>query len=226
MMGKRGNVTVIVPMKPLSQAKSRLRVPAELGSPRPTSSELATAFLEDVIRATTASQSVSRTLLTSTDLTVEQIAGSHGIDFLSESPGAIPDKNPWSKLNAAAVSAVADAFEDSRCSFALLVPGDLAALRPKTIEAIVRRTTALGASTFVRDHTDTGTTMLCVARAHHVEPAFGGESAAAHARAGAIDITTSAPPDARLDVDTWADLIAAQHLGLGANCQQLLSCQP
>ncbi|MGB3676227.1 MAG: hypothetical protein WA988_17480, partial [Candidatus Nanopelagicales bacterium] len=114
----------------------------------------------------------------------------------------------------------------AQCSFALLVPGDLAALRTETIEVILRRTTELGASTFVRDHTDTGTTMLCVARAHNVEPAFGGESAAAHARAGAIDITISAPPDARLDVDTWADLIAAQHLGLGANCQQLLSRQP
>lgn len=209
-------------MKSLIQAKSRLHVPADFRSPHPTSAEFATAFLADVIRSTSAAESVSRVLLTSADLALARFAQLHGVDFIAEPPELTRADGPWSNLNFAASAAVDVAFEDDGCSYAAIVPGDLAALRRETVDTILRRTIELGTSTFVRDHTGTGTTLLCVAREHHIEPAFGGLSGAAHAQAGAIDITDSAPPDARLDVDTWADLSTASSLGLGAHCLQLL----
>lgn|GEM_PF-1868964 len=218
-------MTVIIPMKPLAQAKSRLRVPADIRSPRPIPAEFATAFLADVVRATATAQSVSRVLLTSSDLAIARFAQSHDVDFLFERAEPTMQDAPSSRLNAAASAAVSAAFDDDGCAYAAVLPGDLAALRSESVEGTLREATEVDSSTFVRDHTGIGTTLLCIARVNHIEPRYGGASGADHLRAGAVDITASASLDLRLDVDTWEDLATASQLGLGTHSQKLLADQ-
>jgi 2-phospho-L-lactate guanylyltransferase len=102
--------------------------------------------------------------------------------------------------------------------------GDLPALRPASVAAVLAATSAPGRY-FLADASGVGTTML-VAVAATLDPHFQGGSAAAHQASGAAPLSDDqlgAPvPDARTDVDTEADLAPAVALGIGPATAALL----
>jgi 2-phospho-L-lactate guanylyltransferase len=163
--------TLLVPLKPLGLAKSRLRgvlpgVPHE---------ELVQSLARATIAAAQASPLVGRLIVV----------------------GGGPDLN--TALKAAA------AGEKGRVA---VIPADLPALRTAEL------TEALGlcaVRSFVPDAEGTGTVLLAAPNGD-LEPMFGPGSAQAHERSGARRLDGNWPT-LRRDVDTAADLAAAQALG-------------
>jgi 2-phospho-L-lactate/phosphoenolpyruvate guanylyltransferase len=102
--------------------------------------------------------------------------------------------------------------------------GDLPALRPESVLRILDATLAHERS-FVADASGVGTTML-IAHDADLAPQFQGRSAAAHHASGALSLSDEAVGwpivDARRDVDTEADLVAAIGLGVGPATSPLI----
>jgi 2-phospho-L-lactate/phosphoenolpyruvate guanylyltransferase len=101
--------------------------------------------------------------------------------------------------------------------------GDLPALRVESVRRVLIAARVHRRS-YVADATGGGTTML-VARDTELQPRFGGSSAAAHQASGARPLVApdlGPVPDARTDVDTEEDLIAAGRLGLGPATRAVL----
>jgi 2-phospho-L-lactate guanylyltransferase len=102
--------------------------------------------------------------------------------------------------------------------------GDLPALRPESVLRILDATLAHERS-FVADASGVGTTML-IAHDADLAPQFQGRSAAAHHASGALSLSDEAVGwpivDARRDVDTEADLVAAIGLGVGPATSALI----
>lgn len=185
--------TVVVPVKDLELAKSRLEAPS--GRAR---AELALAFARDTLAAVLATASVAGVVLVTSEPRMVEAA--------PDGVRVVPD--PGRGL-VAALSAGAGAVEGGPVALLL---GDLPALRPGELDA------ALGAAAdheraMVPDAEGTGTTLLTAARADLVRPAFGPGSRAAHERAG--HRVLEAGPGLRRDVDTTDDLAAAVRLGVG-----------
>jgi 2-phospho-L-lactate guanylyltransferase len=185
--------TIVVPLKLLPGAKSRLAVgldPAEH------------ARLVEAIRADTlaAAAGAGRILVVSDRATTDD-AGWYGSYLLQREPG----------LNAAlreGAGAAAARWPDD--GVAALV-GDLPALR----SAELRDALLLAAGhprCFVADASGTGTSLLTARPGVGLDPQFGPDSAARHAR---IAHLLPAGPGLRLDVDTAADLAQAVDLGVG-----------
>lgn len=179
------NWTVIVPLKVLPNAKSRLAVSLTAAE------HLA---LVEAIRADTlaAARVVARVLVVAD-------APSPDADLVQVSPG----------LNGALRDGAAHARTHWPEDGVAALVGDLPALRPDELAAVLHAPATRG---FVPDAAGTGTTLLLAAPGAHFEPHYGIGSAAAHARdAERLD----AGPGLRCDVDTLADLDAARALGLG-----------
>lgn len=96
---------------------------------------------------------------------------------------------------------------------------DLPALRTGDLAAALAE--ADGRRAYTADRHGTGTTLLLSAPGQPLAPAFGPGSAQAHARSGAVALTTTAP-SLRSDVDTPSDLRHAHTLGLGPRTAELL----
>jgi 2-phospho-L-lactate/phosphoenolpyruvate guanylyltransferase len=108
-------------------------------------------------------------------------------------------------------------------SSTLACVGDLPALRPASVRAVVAAAINPGRA-FVADASGTGTTML-IASGTELDPHFQGRSAAGHRESGAVALTAAelggALADARRDVDSEVDLYDAYFLGLGSATAQL-----
>jgi 2-phospho-L-lactate guanylyltransferase len=193
--------TVVVPVKHLGQAKSRLRG-ALPGVPH---EDLALALVLDTLTAALACPAVAAALVVSSDAAVAAAAGGLGAKVLPDEPDA--GLNPAFARGAAAASGAVAALA-----------GDLPALRGDDLAA------ALGAATvrgYVPDAAGTGTTLLAAPLGVPLNPRFGPGSARAHARSGARELA-GAGASLRRDVDTAADLAEAARLGLGPHTSALL----
>jgi 2-phospho-L-lactate guanylyltransferase len=184
--------TVLVPAKALPAAKSRL-TPV---SPDPgVHHELVRAIRRDTAESAAAAPGVARVLLlldtgTPDERTIVQSVGG---------------------LNAAVTEAAAQAARQWPADGIAVLMGDLPALRPEEL-ATALAAAAAHPRAFVADRHGTGTTMLTARPGTQLQPAFGTDSAARHARTGtALD----AGPGLRHDVDTAEDLCAAAVIGLG-----------
>ncbi|TDB72457.1 2-phospho-L-lactate guanylyltransferase [Micromonospora sp. KC721] len=191
--------TLVVPVKRLTAAKSRLRgalpvVPHE---------ELALALAADTVRAAVACPAVAEVLVVTADAAVAAAAGAVGAR-------AVPDR-PEAGLNAAF-------RHGARLAGRRWVAGltaDLPALRPAELAAALRAAaTGPAVRRFVPDAPGTGTVLLAAPPGVPLDPRFGVGSAAAHRASGALPLTGDWP-SLRRDVDTAADLAAAARLGLG-----------
>lgn len=194
--------TVVIPVKALPAAKSRLAV----GAP----AALALAFLRDTLAAVLATPAVARVVVVTSDETVTQVARDLGALVVDDSlhPG----------INAAARHGAESAIPGTATA---VVVSDLPCLRPETL------TIALGAAglhpcAFLADLEGIGTTMWFGGVDAPVAPRFGRDSRAAHADSGAVDLV-AAHPDlaepltaARLDIDTADALEHARAVGVGA----------
>lgn len=199
------DVAVVVAVKGLAQAKSRLA--GEL----PDREGLVLAMFADTVDAVRAA-GVPTIVVVSTDPDVVSWARDHGLHHIS-------DPNRDSSLNAA-FGLGADylrARPDAPTSIALL-QADIPALTPAEFRAAVDA--AVGhRRAIVADRSSTGTTVL-IRDADIDEPsAFGRDSAAAHRAAGATDLDPRGTTWLGLatDVDTVDDLDAAATLGVGVH---------
>jgi 2-phospho-L-lactate guanylyltransferase len=200
----------VVALKPIDQAKSRLGTMAF-----PLRRQLAWSMALDTLTALSAA--VDEVLVVSPDASLPAQLDRAGlaVSVVGEPPGA--------GMNGA-LSSGAELLRAHGCGLVLACVADLPALRPESVRRVLRAAQSRPRS-FLADASGVGTTML-VAADTALDPRFQGASAAAHRLSGATaltdDVLGAAVPDARHDVDTEADLGAAQALGLGPATTALL----
>jgi 2-phospho-L-lactate/phosphoenolpyruvate guanylyltransferase len=215
--GKDGTVswTVIVPVKRLVAAKSRLR-----GTLDAVDHEaLALAMALDTIAAALASPVVGRVVVVTADPMASEAAAAIGAHVVPDVPDA--GLNP---AIAYAATLVRPKGATASLPGVVALAADLAALRTAELTEALRlaeQVTALRAGetarsgrAFVADAAGTGTVLLAAGPGALLEPCFGLDSAAAHAASGATPLIGDWP-SLRRDVDTAADLAEAFLLGVG-----------
>jgi 2-phospho-L-lactate guanylyltransferase len=200
----------IVPLRGLEDAKTRLG--AELDA-----EERLDLVVTMASRTLAASRDASRlrgTVLVTADPAAARLAETFGaLTVVQHLPG----------LNAAIREARTVAVA-AGASAVLVLPIDLPAIQARAIDEIVEGATTASRPTnrpivaAVPDHHGSGTNALLVAPPDAIEPAFGERSFEAHRRAaaevGARWIALGGPLGT--DLDTGADLIAAESAGLGS----------
>ncbi|MFI8105108.1 2-phospho-L-lactate guanylyltransferase [Streptomyces sp. NPDC086023] len=193
--------TLIVPLKPLSVAKSRLAAAA--GAAR---SDLALAFALDTVAGALACAAVRDVVVVTDDpVAAGELAGL-GARVVPDSPAA--------GLNAALSHGARAAREERPGAPVAAMNADLPALRPGELRRVLD-TAAAFPRAFLADAAGIGTTLLSAARGVELAPAFGGPSRARHSASGAVEIALEGVDSVRRDVDTGEDLAAAAELGLG-----------
>lgn len=200
---------VVLPVKGLATAKSRLRG-ALAGVPH---ERLALALAQDTVAAAVACDAVAEVLVVTDDPAA-------GAALRAMGARVVPDR-PDAGLNAALAHGASLAAGAGRARPVAALTADLPALRPAELAGALRAAAASGTRAYVTDATGTGTTLLAAPPGTPLEPRFGPDSAAAHARSGARPLP-DAGPSLRRDVDTMPDLAAAAALGLGAYTRAVL----
>lgn len=198
--------TVLVPVKRLDVAKSRLRGTVE-DVPHQA---LALALAQDTVVAARACPAVEAVLVMTDDDEAAEALGALGARVHRDPPGG--GLNETFTLGRSLVTDVPVAA----------LTADLPALRPLELAAALRAAAngPPGVRRFVADTPGTGTVLLTAPPGLPLEPRFGERSAAAHAESGAVALTGTWPT-LRRDVDLPADLAAAAVLGLGRHTAAL-----
>ncbi|MGC9440944.1 2-phospho-L-lactate guanylyltransferase [Streptomyces sp. WG5] len=194
--------TLVVPVKPLARAKSRLSDTADDGV-RPG---LALAFAQDTVAAALACPAVA-------DVAVVTDDARAGGALAALGARVVPDE-PRGGLNAAlthGAAAVRAARPESRVA---ALNADLPALRPAELALVLAAATQFPRA-FLADAAGIGTTLLAAAPGRELSPAFGMDSRARHRMSGAVELRLEAVDSVRQDVDTGADLRTALALGVG-----------
>lgn len=193
---------VVVPVKPLAVAKSRL---ASLGDA--VRRDLMTAFVVDTVSAVLNCPEVARVLVVTDDQTLVRGLTDLGV-------AAIPDGDT-SDLNASLVQGAAELERRESGVRPVALCGDLPALRSQELATVLSQSAAHAAS-FVTDAAGTGTTLYTAESLARFVPRFGAASRQAHLDSGAEELHTTGVTSVRQDVDTPTDLRAALALGVGA----------
>jgi 2-phospho-L-lactate/phosphoenolpyruvate guanylyltransferase len=190
--------TVVVPVKLLATAKSRLGLPDD---PRV---QLAFAMALDTIEVALACPLVDGVIVVTDDDDVR--------DAASEAGAVVVADEPNSGLNAALRHGAAIAAQRWPDRGVAAISADLPAMQPDQLATALRA----GAShrSVLADASGRGTSLLTAPPATPLTPAYGEGSFAEHVRSGARPLEIDAP-GLRLDVDTRADLTAALALGCG-----------
>ena len=207
--------TVVVPLKSLSGAKSRLA--PWLG--QQAREELMRAMVGDVLAAAAAASRVDRIVIVTGDPAMVEVAR----DVLGQAPDVVLDvvEEPEPPgLNPAVHAGIDAARRLSPSNGVGVLLGDLPALRPAELDE------ALGAAGrlprgVVADAAGTGTTLLTALPGVAMEPAFGPGSAALHRARGHATIPTAPASGLSHDVDVPADLAAAAAIGVGPRTRQI-----
>ncbi|BCJ72766.1 2-phospho-L-lactate guanylyltransferase [Catellatospora sp. IY07-71] len=184
-------VTVLVPLKPLAEAKSRLRGAA------PDHEDLVLALALATVRAALTAAGVARVLVVTRDPVAAAELRGCGADVAADHGR---DLNDALRRAAAEVTGPVAAL-----------PADLPALRPAELAQALAA--AGGRRAFVPDAAGVGTVLLVAAPGRPLDPRFGSGSAAAHERTGAARLTGDWPT-LRRDVDTADDLAVVRGWGL------------
>ncbi|MFE7174653.1 2-phospho-L-lactate guanylyltransferase [Streptomyces sp. NPDC057616] len=194
--------TLVIPLKPLTRAKSRLADTAA-GGLRPG---LALAFAQDTVAAALACPAVRDVaVVTDDDLAARELS--------ALGARIVPDE-PRGGLNAALAHGAAAVRTARPESPVAALNADLPALRPAELLRVLDAAAEFPRA-FLADTAAIGTTLLAAAPARELLPAFGPDSRARHRASGAVELTLDAVDSVRQDVDTGADLRAALALGVG-----------
>ncbi|MGH8861721.1 MAG: 2-phospho-L-lactate guanylyltransferase [Jatrophihabitantaceae bacterium] len=189
--------TVVVPLRALPSAKSRLAasVPPEVFE------RLVTAIRADTLAAARAAAPVARVVV------------------VGDAPGANVTLVQTSRgLNGALRDGAAHASARWPADGVAALVGDLPSVRPEELAAALDAAAGHRCA-FVADRPGTGTTLLTARPGVPLDPRFGTGSAARHA---SIAAELDAGPGLRHDVDTADDLAAAARVGLGARTAALI----
>ncbi|WP_105970628.1 2-phospho-L-lactate guanylyltransferase [Streptomyces geranii] len=195
--------TVVIPLKPLARAKSRLADTAHDGL-RPG---LALAFAQDTVAAVLACTAVRDVAVVTDDALAARELAALGAAI-------VPDE-PLGGLNAALAHGAATVRTIRPDSPVAALNADLPALRPLEL-ALVLDAAAEFPRAFLADAATVGTTLLTARPGQELLPRFGPRSRTRHRDSGAVEIGLTTVNSVRQDVDTGDDLRAALALGVGA----------
>jgi 2-phospho-L-lactate/phosphoenolpyruvate guanylyltransferase len=194
--------TLVVPLKPLSRAKSRL-ADAAGKSLRPG---LALAFAQDTVGAALICRAVREVVVVTDDPLAGRELAALGARILPDAPGR--------GLNAALAHGARGVRAERPWAAVAALSADLPALRAAELGQVLEA--ASGAPrAFLADAAGVGTTLLAAGPGAELAPAFGGPSRARHRGSGARETELPGVDSVRRDVDTGADLRAALALGVG-----------
>lgn len=194
--------TLVVPLKPLAEAKSRLSDTAGDGL-RPG---LALAFAQDTVAAALDCPAVRDVVVVTNDALAARELAALGA-------GIVPDQ-PRGGLNAALAHAAATVRSARHAACVAALNADLPALRPAELARVLEGAAAFPRA-FLADAAALGTTLLTAGRGRELRPLFGPGSRARHRASGAVELLLDAVDSVRQDVDTGDDLRAALSLGVG-----------
>jgi 2-phospho-L-lactate guanylyltransferase len=194
--------TLLIPVKPLARAKSRLADTADDGL-RPG---LALAFAQDTVAAALACPGVR-------DVAVVTDDGVAGRELGALGARIVPDE-PDGGLNAALEHAVAAVRAVRPESAVAALNADLPALRPAELDRVLAAAAEFPRA-FLPDAAEIGTTLLAAGPGLELRPAFGHDSRARHRASGAVELGLTGVDSVRQDVDTGDDLRTALALGVG-----------
>ena len=198
---------VVVPVKRLSEAKSRLDA-----RPADERARLALAFATDTVDAVRRTACVELVVVVTDDRAARRAL---------ETVAVVMDDRPGVGLNGAVDAGVAGVVHTrSDLAVAALV-SDLPALRESDLTAALAVATEHPRA-YVADAGGSGTTLLTATPGRVLQAAFGSGSALRHEASGARAVD-GALSSLRRDVDTEADLLAAQLLGVGPATRTALS---
>jgi 2-phospho-L-lactate guanylyltransferase len=207
--------SLVIPVKVLAQAKSRLA-----GLARPPRAELALAMAADTVAAALAAGPVRDVIVVTDDEVV-------GAELRGLGAVVIADE-PASGLNPALLhgASYADARWPGRGRAAMA--GDLPALRPAELALALAAAGdaaggAAGTAAFVPDAAGTGTTLYAAGPGIPFSPAFGPGSRRRHRDGGAAELDLPGLPGLRQDVDTPGDLRLAAAIGVGPRTRAALA---
>ena len=216
--------TVLLPVKVLARAKSRLAVLA--GDRR---RDLALALASDTVTAVLACPAVARVVVVTSDPVAGPLLAALGAIVVADEPADLadrlgpPDVTPslgdfgvQDLLNAALRHGAAVAARRWPGTGLAALTADLPAMSPAELAAALRAAgTAPGGAAFMPDAAGVGTTLYAVPPGGEFLPLFGGASRARHAAAGATELGLAGMTGLRRDVDTPEDLQAVLALGAG-----------
>jgi 2-phospho-L-lactate guanylyltransferase len=219
--------TVLLPVKVLARAKSRLAVLA--GDRR---RELALALASDTVTAVLACPEVARVVVVTSDPAAGPLLAALGAVVVADEPadradrlgprgtpsgvGLAPDLGVQDLLNAALRHGAAVAARRWPGTGLAALTADLPAMSPAELATALRAAgTVPGGAAFVPDAAGVGTTLYAVPPGGEFLPLFGGASRARHAAAGATELAIAGTAGLRRDVDTPDDLREALELGAG-----------
>ncbi|MFK4069247.1 2-phospho-L-lactate guanylyltransferase [Streptomyces sp. NPDC029674] len=194
--------TLVIPLKPLARAKSRLAAASGDGL-RPG---LALAFAQDTVAAAVACPAVRDVAVVTDDSRAGRELAALGARIVSDEPGG--------GLNAALAHGAAVVRAERPDAAVAALNADLPALRPTELARALDCAAAFPRA-FMPDAAGIGTTLLCATPGTQLRPAFGVASRARHAASGAVELGLSDVDSVRQDVDTGEDLRAALALGVG-----------
>jgi 2-phospho-L-lactate guanylyltransferase len=212
--------TVVLPVKVLARAKSRLAVLA--GDRR---RELALALAADTVAAVLACPAVARVIVVTSDPVAGPLLAALGAVVVPDEPAGLDgpddptDPGLQDLLNAALRHGAAVAARRWPGTGFAALTADLPALRPAELATALHAAEDVGATAgraaFVPDAAGVGTTLYAVPPGGDFRPLFGGASRARHAASGAAEIDLDDMTGLRRDVDTPEDLQAVLALGAG-----------
>ncbi|MFI9252688.1 2-phospho-L-lactate guanylyltransferase [Streptomyces sp. NPDC053069] len=194
--------SLVIPLKPLARAKSRLADTAA-DAVRPG---LALAFAQDTVAAALACPAVADVaVVTDDELAARELA--------ALGARIVPDA-PASGLNTALTHGATAVREIRPRTPVAALNADLPALRPTEL-AVVLGAAAEFSRAFLADAARLGTTLLAAGPDRELRPEFGIDSRARHRESGAEELRLAGVDSVRQDVDTGDDLRAALALGVG-----------
>ncbi len=191
--------TVVIPVKRLDTAKTRLA--------RPDRADVALAMALDTVRAVRDAE-VAGVIVVTDDERLRALVATWA--------ETVPDEKR-AGLNAALRHGARVAAEQAPERGVAALAGDVPAVRPDEVRAALVLAGAHPRAVLA-DTAGTGTVLLTARAGVDLEPAWGMNSRSAHVSSGAVDLTDELGdqvPGLRLDVDTLADLAQARALGLG-----------
>ncbi|MCZ4586331.1 2-phospho-L-lactate guanylyltransferase [Rhodococcus opacus] len=196
----RGQVDLVIPVKSLSIAKSRLRGTA--GGRSHAHEELVLTMVNATVTAAIRSHAVAAVVVVTPDPIIASSVESLGARAVTDEPSG--------GVNAAIMHGVCAARDDGGGPITGALLADLPALRHHELTSFIAA--AAGRRAFCADRHGSGTTLLLSACGEELRPSFGAGSALAHRESGAVSLTGEWP-SLRADVDTVHDLCVVAGLG-------------
>lgn len=193
--------SVVVPVKGLARAKTRLVDTAEL--PR---AALARAFALDTVAALAAASTVTSVVVVSDEPDQPSVRRHPKVTLLPEERRG---------MNAAVRQGAAWVRRHRPTDGVAVFVADLPAATPAAVETFLTRA-GLQPCSVLADLEMVGSTALSVLPEETLEPAFGADSLRRHIDRGAALVHPDGLDALRRDVDVMAHLWAAMRLGVGA----------